>query len=122
MRVIIAGSRDLTDYDLVDEATRKSSFVISEVVSGCARGIDTLGIQWADAHGVPVKRFLADEDFKRSTSLGGFARNGDMAAYADALILIWNGVSGGSDNMLAQARFQAKKRPFKIYVLIPTPF
>lgn len=105
----------------METAVRKSGFSISEVVSGCARGIDTLGIQWADANGVPVKRFPADEDFVLSSTHGGFARNGAMAAYADALILVWDGVSGGSGNVYQQARFQAKTRKFPIYILIPTP-
>jgi hypothetical protein len=120
VKVIIAGSRTLTDPALVEKATRKSGFFISEVVSGCARGIDTLGIEWAEARGIPVKRFPADGDFMLSTSLGGFGRNGDMAAYAEALILVWDAVSGGSGNMLEHARFQAKKRPFPIYTLIPS--
>lgn len=120
MKVIIAGSRTLTDPKLVDEAALKSGFVFSEVVSGCARGIDELGILWAEARGIPVKRFPAGSDFMLSPSLGGFGRNGDMAAYAEALILCWNGLSRGSENMLDHARFQAKTRPFPIYILIPS--
>ncbi|MBA2706992.1 MAG: DUF2493 domain-containing protein [Gemmatimonadaceae bacterium] len=120
MKVIIAGSRTLNDPALVEDAARKSGFLISEVVCGCANGIDTLGDLWAQAHGTPVKHFPAGENFVLSADLGGFARNGEMAAYADALILIWNTVSGGSANMLQQARFQQRTRPFPIYQLVPS--
>ena len=78
MRVIIAGSRSFTDYDLVDAATRKCGFVISEVVSGCARGIDNLGLVWALNNNIPVKKFPAELNFALSADLGGFARNGEM--------------------------------------------
>ena len=38
MRVIIAGSRDITDYDLLQECVKLSEFGITSVVSGMARG------------------------------------------------------------------------------------
>jgi hypothetical protein len=34
----------------------------------------------------------------------GPLRNREMAAYADALILVWDGKSRGSANMLAEAK------------------
>lgn len=116
MRIIIAGSRDLTDPSLVEEAVRRSGFLISEVVSGCARGVDTLAIRWADEHNIFVKRFPADENFALSADLGGFARNGEMAAYAEGLIAIWNSVSRGTENMIQHAR--ARKLP--VFIMIPT--
>ena len=47
MKVIIAGSRDITDYSLVCRAISESKFDITEVISGTARGVDTLGEKWA---------------------------------------------------------------------------
>ena len=117
MRVIIAGSRHIEDYELIEYAVRKSGYSISEVVSGCARGVDTLAIRWADEHQIPVKKFPADKDFELSSSLGGFARNGDMAAYADALIAIWDGVSRGTENMIQHAQW----RKLPISITIPAP-
>lgn len=35
---IIAGSRDIEDYNIVSQAIRASGFLITEVVSGMARG------------------------------------------------------------------------------------
>jgi predicted Rossmann fold nucleotide-binding protein DprA/Smf involved in DNA uptake len=43
MRVIIAGSRYCTDRQEVLDAIRESGFKISTVISGCARGVDTIG-------------------------------------------------------------------------------
>lgn len=93
MKVIIAGSRTITDYGLVEKAVRDAGFTISEVVSGKAKGVDTLGEQWAKAHGVPVKEFPAHWELGKSA---GYRRNLDMAKYADALILIHNGSKGST--------------------------
>ena len=40
MKVIIAGGRDVFDFDAVSEAVKKSHYAISEVVSGGAQGAD----------------------------------------------------------------------------------
>ena len=33
---------------------------VTAIISGCARGADTLGIEWAEARGMEVARFPAD--------------------------------------------------------------
>lgn len=101
MRVIIAGSRDIVDPGIVDEAVRESGFEITEVVSGGARGVDRMGEAWARKHGIPVKVFPADWD-KNGKSAGPI-RNEEMAKYAEALIAIWDGYSRGTDNMIDRA-------------------
>ena len=57
MKVIIAGSRDITDKYTVIDAVKGAEFVINEVVSGAARGVDTLGEQWAEKNNIPVKQY-----------------------------------------------------------------
>ncbi|HXG66007.1 MAG TPA: SLOG family protein [Blastocatellia bacterium] len=60
MKVIIAGSRDITDYEVVKRAIEESGFEITEVVSGTAAGVDQLGEWWAELRAVPIARFPAD--------------------------------------------------------------
>ena len=43
MKTIIAGSRSITDIQLLYDAIRESGFQITEVVCGEARGADRLG-------------------------------------------------------------------------------
>lgn len=103
MKTIIAGSRTITDYAAVEGAVKASGFTITEVVSGCARGVDRLGEQWGYAHGVPIARFPAD--WKRyGQKLAGLIRNKEMAQYADALIAVWDGKSTGTGHMIRVAR------------------
>ncbi len=59
MRVIIAGSRDITDFQALCDAVRQSGFAISRVLSGMARGIDTLAIRYAIENRLPLDPFPA---------------------------------------------------------------
>jgi hypothetical protein len=124
MKAIIAGSRDLSiGYDkiwLVADAVTKSGWLyeISEIVSGGCRGIDLAGEMYAEANPtgrvIPIKRFLPD--WTREGKGAGPIRNSLMAEYADAFILIWDGRSRGSADMLKKA--EAKK--LKIYQYLVT--
>jgi predicted Rossmann-fold nucleotide-binding protein len=93
LKTIIAGGRD---YHLTDEDFKKLDQLggtISEVVSGCARGVDTAGEVWAKKNNIPVKKFPADwEKFGKSA---GYRRNQQMAKYADAVVLFPGGKGTG---------------------------
>ena len=107
MKIIIAGSRSLDDDTVYDvlvnffETNRDLYNQITEVVSGTARGVDRVGELFAFNSGWPVMQFPADWDnYGRGA---GHIRNDAMADYADALLLIWDGTSKGSANMLKRA-------------------
>lgn len=119
MKCIIAGSRTINDYDIVVKAIKESGFAISEIVSGEANGPDTIGITYGNKEGIKISRFPANwndinnkpkheirfNKFGRAYwTKAGFARNSEMAEYADALILVWDGKSSGSKHMLKIAR------------------
>lgn len=107
MKTIVAGSRSITAYTLVDQAIRESEFQVTEVVSGGARGVDYLGEQWASNHHIPIKRFRADWD--RYGISAGYRRNTEMAQYAEALVAVWDGRSRGTFHMVMEAeRFGLK--------------
>ena len=106
-RVIIAGSRDFSDYDaLKSYADAKLSNISRrdsiEVVSGCARGADTLGERYAEERGYGIKKFPAD--WNRYGKSAGYLRNVEMAEYADALIAFWDGKSKGTEHMIRIAK------------------
>jgi hypothetical protein len=100
MKVVIAGSRHIVDYSHVLKAIKNCDFCIREVVSGGARGIDALGERYAREHSLPCTTFHADWD--KHGRRAGAIRNAEMAKYADAAIIIWDGVSRGSKNMMEQ--------------------
>lgn len=120
MKVVIAGSRSigtdddglqLTDTTVVEEAVKASGYDITEVVCGCAKGVDTLGSIWAEDNNI---RHTGDR-FKPKWNEGGhynpragFERNALMVEYADAVIVIWDGKSGGSKDTIKKTESAGK--------------
>lgn len=98
MRVIIAGSRTIEGYSKVVKAVADSTFVITSIVSGCAKGADRLGELYALLHQLPCTKFPADWD-KHGKS-AGYKRNVVMSENADALIALWDGTSKGTGHMI----------------------
>lgn len=104
LKVIIAGGRDFTDYELLEEkcdyyfSTAMKRGVPIEVVSGTARGADMLGERYAYSHDLTIKQFPADWDTHGKKA--GYLRNEEMAKYADALIAFWDGKSKGTNHMI----------------------
>ena len=107
MRVIIAGSRTITDPLEVEKAINDSGFQITEVISGGAQGVDSLGAAWANAHAIPCTFFFAE--WEAYGKAAGPIRNSEMAASADALILVYDGKSRGSADMLMKANAKGLK-------------
>jgi hypothetical protein len=101
MRVIIAGSRHCKDLNILKLAISNSPFDITEVVSGGAKGVDTMGEEWAKRNGIPVKIFPAN--WSKYGRGAGPIRNAEMANYADALIAIAYSGSRGTRNMIQHA-------------------
>lgn len=111
MKLIIAGSRSIKDYTALCDAIGQSDFSIGEVVCGAARGVDTLGELWAIQHGIPVHKFPAD--WGRFGRAAGLYRNSEMASYADAAIILWDGESRGTLDMIDKMR--RKKKRCEVY-------
>jgi hypothetical protein len=105
MTVVVAGSRGITDSDLVARAIQASGLAITEIVSGGAKGVDRLGEEYADLHGLGVRQFIPNWRTGRGA---GMKNNSDMANYADALVAIWDGQSRGTKNMIDRMRTMNK--------------
>lgn len=114
MKTIIAGSRGITNFNIVAKAIQDSQFPISEVVSGGAKGVDQLGERWAAQNKIPTRVFPAQWD--KLGKSAGYRRNEDMAKYANALIAIWDGQSKGTKHMIDIA----KSKGLQVYVIIHT--
>lgn len=102
MKLIIAGSRTLNPASELIGALLYWQFDLSpkEIVSGGARGVDAAGEYFAlyyNTDGLPITKFYAD--WETYGKAAGHIRNKQMAEYADALLLIWDGESKGSANM-----------------------
>jgi hypothetical protein len=113
MKIIIAGSRNFNDYNLLKTSCDKllTQFTNIEIVSGTARGADKLGERYAGEKGYDIKQFPANWD-KHGKS-AGYIRNDEMAQYADMLIAFWDGTSKGTKHMIDLAN----KRGIKVEIV-----
>lgn len=114
-RIIIAGGRDFYNYELLKA---KCNSILSSkaathriiVVSGAAKGADSLGEQYAREKGYTVEQYPAD--WNTHGRAAGPIRNAQMANSADALIAFWDGQSRGTQSMINIAR--AKGLPVRV--------
>ena len=106
MKLIIAGSRDFTNYRLLEDQITFLIPDVTEVVCGCARGADELGHRWAISHGKDVKMFPAKWD--NHGRAAGPIRNAEMADYADQAAIFCKNKSPGSMNMIKAMKLRKK--------------
>jgi hypothetical protein len=140
MIVIIAGGRNLSDMSLVRTAVQESGWRdhIQQIISGGARGIDTLAERFAREQAIPLVVVRADwanitvpgaviryNGRGAYNAAAGMRRNEEMARIASqsaqrrsctvGLILIWDGSSSGS----AAMRQVAVRHQFLLFEYIP---
>lgn len=116
MRVIVAGSRDITDYIFIRDSIYESNLGITTLISGNARGVDQLGERWAKENNIPIEIYpVTKEDWNTLGKKAGHIRNIKMAQNADALFAIWDGKSPGTKNMIENAIKYNLKLEVKYY-------
>lgn len=110
IRVIIAGSRSFDDYKLLRESADRILLEYQnseiEIVSGHARGADSLGEQYAKERGYRCSVFPAQ--WKQHGVRAGFLRNSQMISYASEkeplVIAFWDGISHGTKDTIDKCR------------------
>ena len=72
------------------------------VISGCARGADSLGELYAKTKGYATGKMEERHpaDWNKNGKSAGYIRNEQMAEVADALVAFWDGKSRGTANMI----------------------
>ena len=102
MKIIIAGGRNFNDYALLksilDSLLKEQHF---EVISGTAKGADSLGEIYAKENKLKIHYFKHDWSIGKSA---GYLRNKDMAEFADGCICFWDGKSKGTKHMIDLAK------------------
>ena len=100
MKVIVAGTRDFYDYELLEYKLNRLLVNLKdvEIVSGNAGGADSLGERYALEHELKLTKFPAD--WTKYGKRAGYIRNKQMAEYAQCLVAFWDGVSRGTKLMI----------------------
>jgi hypothetical protein len=94
MKLLIAGSRTITYYELIRHTLITLNYNITEIVSGGAKGVDKLGERFAKENNIPIKQFLPD--WNTYGKKAGIIRNVQMVDYCDLAIFFWDGESKGT--------------------------
>lgn len=102
--VIVAGSRSFAVYSLLSQSLDElfSAKKPTAILCGEAKGADTLGRRYAEAHHIPILSFPAD--WNKYGRGAGYIRNGEMLKHADALVAFWDGKSKGTRHMINISR------------------
>ena len=103
MKLAIIGSRGITDIDL-------SALVgdeVTEIVSGGAKGIDSLAAEYAEQNQIKLTVFLPD--YKKFGRGAPIKRNYEIVDYSDEVLAIWDGVSRGTKSVIDYCKKVCKK-------------
>jgi len=113
--VIICGSRSFNNYELLREFSnqclaekRKTSQVT--IVTGMAKGADTLAIQYAKDNGFAIQEVPALWQVHGKSA--GYKRNAMMSTIADACIAFQINMSAGTQHMIETMR--ALNKPVRV--------
>lgn len=111
MKIAIVGGRDFNDYEFLKKELGKfideNKIFLCSIVSGGAKGADTLAEKLAAEMGVEMIVFKPDfEKFGRGAAL---ARNTQIVECADTVFAFWDGKSKGTHDSIRKTEKLGKK-------------
>ncbi len=109
MKLLIVGSRSVTDFDL----SPYISVDVDTVISGGANGIDNLAEQYADLH--RLSKYILRPQYNLYGRAAPLKRNEQMVDIADAVLVIWDGRSKGTQYTLKYTK--KKNKPITLVQL-----
>lgn len=110
MKIAIVGSRDFKDLGAVVRYV-KSLPKDTIIVSGGARGVDSVAANTARDCGLQVQIFEAM--WHTYGKQAGMIRNAEIIRAADKVVAFWDGVSRGTFDSINKAK--AAKKPIEVY-------
>lgn len=116
MKLAIVGSRSFNNYEVLKQNIDLRN--ITCIISGGARGADTLAERLAHDNGLDYIEFLPD--WEKNGKSAGFLRNVDIIQNADMVVAFWDGSSKGTKHSISLAKKYGK--PLKIVYIVPDVF
>lgn len=112
MNVAIVGGRDFDDYEQFKSCVNGEKIKFKSIISGGARGVDTLAERYAKEIGVPLKIYWPD--WTKHGKAAGPIRNRQIIENSDCVIAFWDEKSPGTRSSLKIA--EELKKPLTIFV------
>jgi hypothetical protein len=104
MKTALIGSRTFTDYTFF--CKKLQDFTITEIISGGAKGADTLAEAYALQFQIPLTVILPN--WNKHGKSAGFVRNKKIVEKAEIVIAFWDGYSKGTEHSINVARAMKK--------------
>ena len=103
MKLAIVGSRCINNIDIGTYIQE----VPTEIISGGAKGVDTLASEYAIRNNIKLTEFLPD--YKRYGRGAPIIRNSQIVECCDKLIAFWDGKSRGTLSSINLAKKLGKE-------------
>lgn len=107
LKIGIIGSRSFNDYKLLKDTLDKYLDSIYIIVSGGAKGADSLGEKWAIENN--VKTLIIKPEWEKYGKSAGFIRNSEIVKNSDIIIAFWDGLSRGTEDSINKAKKENKE-------------
>lgn len=110
MNLGIIGSRDFTNAvhgeRCLDTLVAERGWTVKRVVSGKARGADTVGANWGRKRGIEVVEYEPDWSLGKGA---GMARNTTIVYNSDIVVAFWDMISKGTKDSINKAKASGKE-------------
>ncbi|MGN0181889.1 MAG: hypothetical protein ACI4DP_05700 [Candidatus Ornithomonoglobus sp.] len=103
MKLLILGSRSITDMDL-------SIYIpqgVDLIISGGAKGVDALAERYAEKH--RINKLIIYPKYEKYGKAAPIKRNKEMIDLADHILAFWDGTSKGTKSSIDYAIKKGKK-------------
>lgn len=95
MKIAIVGSREPGNINFSKELEKRINIQSGDtIISGGAKGIDSLAAEYATAHGLALVEIRPD--YAKNGRGATFIRNREIVDNADMVVAFWNGTSKGT--------------------------
>ena len=102
MKLLIVGSRSITNFDLLPYVSQQ----VDTIISGGANGVDSIAEKYADLH--RLSKYIIRPRYDLYGRAAPIRRNEQMVDMADAVLVIWDGKSNGAKHTIGYAKKAGK--------------
>ena len=107
IKIGVIGSRSFNDYQLLKRTLDEYLGKVWVIVSGGAKGADSLGEKWAEENN--IKTCIYKPDWDTHGKSAGFIRNKDIVNESDIVIAFWDSLSRGTEHSIKLTREMGKE-------------
>ncbi|MBO5059355.1 MAG: hypothetical protein J6C82_00395 [Clostridia bacterium] len=98
MKLLVVGSRGIENFDISEYVSDD----IDTIISGGAKGVDAIAEEFADKH--RLSKIILRPQYGIYGKVAPIKRNEELVHMADKILVIWDGVSKGTQYTINYAK------------------